>query len=324
MPHPHPQTKDKWFVCDDSGKVLPIWYAALEKAGSQTLYEDMKPVLRGPTGCQGLACKEVHYFELYWGRSNPYNEWYGTCSDFKTGKLVSDFTPSVVYWHFNPNRLKATYGSHYQEIVLQMGLREPLARTMSAFTHANKQGWIVFRHPHETFADHMDSFFKSWDEVGDPEHWITNLTSRSVEFRTVDQSLYYYCIRRYLDHGFLPSQFIVYPALMYLNHRDNLDTNPVLQAARSKLGPNTLRLPAGVKIKQAGANRNKGHHKTIEEELSKSVRKRLQQEVFGPANEKLMKLLAEESRNGMLLAGYTGQAGDVAAVTKWMTSGWAF
>eukprot|EP00405_Crypthecodinium_cohnii_P006256 CAMPEP_0194780764 /NCGR_PEP_ID=MMETSP0323_2-20130528/74442_1 /TAXON_ID=2866 ORGANISM="Crypthecodinium cohnii, Strain Seligo" /NCGR_SAMPLE_ID=MMETSP0323_2 /ASSEMBLY_ACC=CAM_ASM_000346 /LENGTH=101 /DNA_ID=CAMNT_0039718861 /DNA_START=27 /DNA_END=332 /DNA_ORIENTATION=- len=99
-----------------------------------------------------------------------------------------------------------------------------------------------------------------------------------------------------------------------------MNTNPVLEAIRRKLGKSVLRPLEKINATEIT---NRGKHDKLEEELpDQQMRHRLREEVFAPANHRLMSLLAEKVSEGMVLVGYKGKAGDVAAVTEWMTSMW--
>jgi len=318
--------KEKKFVCDNRGRVLPILIVGVQKAGTTTMFDDLVTTLwlRTDIDCHmdgelRWPCKELGYFGSQAYQGKPYDSFWGSCFKPEQG-LVADFTPENFHYPSIPKEMMSEYGSRSQNIVFLVGLREPLARMLAAFVNGFNVGWLYGHKRHLTFQDHVDEFLQMWDEKGQ-EEWIPTM-HQTNDYRTVDQGLYYYKLRNFLDAGFLPSQFVIFPSNVYFANRGNLDTNPVLEAVRARLGKSVLKPtlnPDSAKVA------NRGSHRTVEEELpNKEAMRRLQTEVFGAANKRLMELLSENMREGMTLVGYSGVAGDVAAITQWMESQWNF
>jgi len=317
----------KNFLCSSAGRALPVLFAGIQKSGSSTMFEDLWSTLSFRTDLPCIqkkddywwGCKEPHLL-VHGGIKKPsFSSVWGSCGADRRG-VLADFTPENFYFPYVPYRLRKIYGrSGSQELVFVMGLRAPLSRMLAAFSGGIRSGWIYHHErPNLTFAEHVSEFLQEWDTRGQSK-WLSTLW-RTNDYRTVDQGLYYFKLRHYLAAGFHPSQFIIYPARLYLDHRQNMNTNPVLEAIRRKLGKSVLRPLEKINATEIT---NRGKHDKLEEELpDQQMRHRLREEVFAPANHRLMSLLAEKVSEGMVLVGYKGKAGDVAAVTEWMTSMW--
>mmetsp|Transcript_96834 Transcript_96834/g.202321 ORF Transcript_96834/g.202321 Transcript_96834/m.202321 type:complete len:522 (+) Transcript_96834:229-1794(+) len=324
--HSHRQLGEKRFICDAEGKALPILISGVQKAGSTTIFDDLISTLWLRTDVQCIRgksfywpCKELHFFCKHKYGKRRFNSFWGSCARPRRG-LIGEFTPENYHFPHIPREMLHEYGAASKELVFLVGLREPLARMLAAFTDGLSVGWIYHHERNLSFQEHVDEFLEMWDQQGG-EKWIPEMYQTN-SYRTVDQGLYYYKLRNWIDAGVSLSQFIVYPGSIYLNHRHDLNKNPVLEAVRARLGKDLLR-----PIKRINDTKvsNKGHHKSLDEELPKHyTKKRMLREVFAPANRRLMELLADGSKNGMTLVGYEGEAGDVAAVTDWMESQWKF
>jgi len=312
---------------------LPILITGVQKTGSSTTYDDLMETLwlRSDVPCRASikgdpkkgfwGCKEPHLLCWKSYKKSAYRKAWGSCDNDQEG-VIADFTPENFRFPYIPARIQDVYGEEKsQEIVFLMGFREPLKRMLSAFDGGFHSGWI-YRHkrPGLTFEVHVQEFLQEWDKKGGakwiPELWKTN------DYRTVDQGLYYYKIKNFLNNGFLPSQFVVYPGNVYLENRDDLASNPVLEAVRERLGTHVLRPTENNRMTKMY---NKGKHNPLDDTLTNAtLRRRLEEEVYGPANKRFMKLLARMVDKGMTLVGYTGEAHDVPAVTAWMEGQWDF
>jgi len=298
---------------------LPILFSGVQKAGTTTMFSDLHKSLwlRRDFECDQPGrfeghfyhfqwqCKELHWFDAKSTEADRrYDLLWGSCRSPKTG-VIADFTPANFYYPYIPKRLRAVYGKKAsREIVFSLGLREPLRRMLAAFAHGLSAGWL-YQHSRQKlrFQEHVSEFLQQWDENGRAS-WIPTLW-KTKNYRTVDQGLYYYKIRNYLKAGFLPSQFVIFPGSLYLDHRGDLDKNPVLEALREKIGGRALR--PKTYIDEATVS-NAGHHGSVSDELTDEfLRARLDSEVFGPANTLLMQLLAEGVGQGMVLVGYSGE-----------------
>eukprot|EP00405_Crypthecodinium_cohnii_P019745 CAMPEP_0206480728 /NCGR_PEP_ID=MMETSP0324_2-20121206/37605_1 /ASSEMBLY_ACC=CAM_ASM_000836 /TAXON_ID=2866 /ORGANISM="Crypthecodinium cohnii, Strain Seligo" /LENGTH=376 /DNA_ID=CAMNT_0053957847 /DNA_START=43 /DNA_END=1170 /DNA_ORIENTATION=+ len=321
----------KTHICSEEGRALPVLIGGVQKTGSSTTFDDLVeslwlrqdmncsigPFSDGSMGGNFWACKEMRFLDRGNSKEKMLAAW-GPCSPPKEG-LIADFDPENFHVPYVPTKLVDIYGpTKSKEIVFLMGLREPLERMLSAFANGIKAGWIYHHtRPNMTFQEHVTEFFVDWEANGG-QQWVPTLVNKN-DYQTVDDGLYFNKVQYYLDAGFLPSQFIVYPCNLYMEHRDNLATNPVLKAVRERLGDDVL-LPKT--NNRMSTLTNGGQHDSLDDALSKPLQDRLQTEVFEPANQKLMSLLSKWKSQGMTLVGYTGEANDIPAITAWMKGKW--
>mmetsp|Transcript_16499 Transcript_16499/g.36030 ORF Transcript_16499/g.36030 Transcript_16499/m.36030 type:complete len:204 (+) Transcript_16499:76-687(+) len=201
------------------------------------------------------------------------------------------------------------------------GFRDPRRTMLSDYYYERWQGKIHIL-VEKNFEEWAHWALEHWrKKTAGPYTWLSLL---DLGFRPISVALYQYQIRNYLDQGFLPSQMVVYPGNLYVQYRDNLDTNPLLEALRKKIGKSLLRPPPVATTKKDKKHDNTGKHGTLEEELSAEVRAQLEEEIFVPEIKKLMELLAELIGQGLTLVGYSGEGNDVAAVTEYLSGAWVF
>mmetsp|Transcript_48227 Transcript_48227/g.103289 ORF Transcript_48227/g.103289 Transcript_48227/m.103289 type:complete len:263 (-) Transcript_48227:141-929(-) len=251
-----------------------------------------------------------------------YDSLWGNCSDPQPG-VALDFSTSTFMSPGSPSRVKEEYKQKYQEVIFLLGLRDPVNRTVSNYyftAHRHPDQWPVVN-----FPESVNTLLRQWSE--NPGAVWKQLSDMKRPRRDVLQSFpsfYYRHFRNWLDSGFLPSQMVVYPGEVYFKHRDDFDTNPVLQALRDRIGQSTFRLQHTWRNEKVW---NPGPPKEIygdDPSLVEAAKSRLENEIFAAENKKLFELLAEQVGKGMTLVDYTGKANDVEAVEKWMTSGWHY
>jgi len=324
----------KRFICTDQGLVLPIILAGVYKGGSTTFWLDLQPALWNvsPAGSAiahctrdpSQLCKEPNFFGRG-GDNYSFDLLWGRCTDAQPG-VVMDFSTGSLYAPWAPARVKMVYKQKYQEVIFAWGFREPVNRTISQYYYIArdrpKETWV-----NVSFPDQAQKILRSWwERFGGSCEKQTCLGTRGNNegLFWIQSSLYYRHLRMWLDEGFRASQMVIYPGNLYMKHRDNLKTNPVLEALRARIGHSTFNVTHPW---QQGSAANEGSRKHVFPEnatLVDAAKSRLEKEIFAAENKKLFQLLAEEVGNGMTLVGYTGKANDVEAVEKWMTSDWNY
>jgi len=319
----HPSSGKKGCLCDAAGRAFPkLQLLGAQKTGSTTLYNDLRPTLRlridmKCIGPDSWPCKESMWFN--WPQTKPYYKLWGLCSQVPQGSLMADFSMGNFKWPYAAQGMHEEYGRLAKDVVLAVSLRDPLKRMLSAFAHGVRDKWLYFAGKTPTFEEHCRQFFKEWDQRGSawlPEMW------RDLTYRTVDQSLYGYKLRVWLDAGFHPSQFVIYPGNLYLKHRSDVPNNPVLKALRARVGDEFFR---PMKI-DSTKKFNEGHnHGEVNHDLkSPQLRDRLNNEIFAPSNQLLVKLLSHGAQQGMTLVGYSGEASDEVAIERWLVNNWDY
>jgi len=294
---------EKRFLCDKNGSALPILFTGIRTSAYATLQKDVAATLWLP------ALPHSKQEELGDGR---YGKRWGSCSDPHPG-LVAEFMPGLIHRTQNARDLISIYGPMRKELVFLLGLREPFRRLFSNYLSEKKRGYRQSPTFEDLVAYVMMAFFLNQTKLE------RNATSKDEQL--VEAGLYHYQIRSFLSAGFLPSQFIIYPNDLYFQHRGDMDANPVLQAVRNKLGNNLLRPPENRAT--SAPVETPGDEITLEKGCAHAeLRQLIRDQVFAPANKKLVELLAEQVGKGMVLVGYKGEANDVAAVNEWLTSSW--
>lgn len=316
---------NKTFICVN-GRVLPkLQVLGAQKAASTTLFRDLFSVIgkRTDLDCNNVdeaiywRCKEPQVLFLIWKFKNvsEYGSLWGPCDSFRDAGVVADFSPDNLWPRYLPSRMSQAYGPATKEIVFVVSLREPKRRMLAAFANGIKSGWLYEGEKPPTFQEHVDSYFEATSRHN--KIWVDE-----PRFRTVMQSLYYMNLRMWLTApGYEAHQFIIFPGKVYLDHRDNMDTNPLLHAMRSRFGQHTLR--PNVAIDSEGVE-NKGNHSTLQELLTSETIRRLDNEIFLPQNIFLAQLLAVSMTKGTVLVGYEGRPLDAVAVLAWLEKGWDF
>eukprot|EP00405_Crypthecodinium_cohnii_P029736 CAMPEP_0206514338 /NCGR_PEP_ID=MMETSP0324_2-20121206/62059_1 /ASSEMBLY_ACC=CAM_ASM_000836 /TAXON_ID=2866 /ORGANISM="Crypthecodinium cohnii, Strain Seligo" /LENGTH=412 /DNA_ID=CAMNT_0054006755 /DNA_START=319 /DNA_END=1554 /DNA_ORIENTATION=+ len=321
----------KRFICNDEGRALPIIMAGIYKGGSTTFWLDLLPALWN-VSAEGAAiadcpynplhlCKEPNWF----GRPESkysFDTLWGRCTDDPPG-VIMDFSTGTFYAFSAPARVKMVYKQKYQEVIFAWGFREPVNRTVSDYYYASRlqpnKTWA-----NVSFPDHAQKILRTWSQTlhGSCENQSCLMGRGREGLLSAKSSFYYRYLRKWLDEGFRASQMVIYPGNLYMKHRDKLETNPVLQALRARVGQSTFNLSRAWRNGRAANKGSRAHVFPENATLVNEAKARLEEEIFAAENKKLFQLLAEEVGNGMTLVGYTGKANDVEAVEKWMTSDW--
>lgn len=111
--------------------MLPCWLClGTQKGGTTTLQQLLgkHPQVFLPT------CKEVHYFSLHYSRGLP---WYQSHYATAEGRCCGDITPYYLFHPQAPWRIQALL----PQARLVVLLRDPVARTLSQYFHAQRLGF---------------------------------------------------------------------------------------------------------------------------------------------------------------------------------------
>jgi len=334
-------TGSEGFLCDTTGHALPrLQVLGVDVSGMSTLFVDVAASLSTARTCKG--CTGSDFFDTI--QTTPYFTMWLSCDRILPGTLVSDFSLHSFKWPFAAQAMHEEYDTLAKDVVLAIGLREPLKRMLAEFAQgpkattiaastpkrpgepepvAGKPGHWLFGAPKDfPLEDYCRRFFQDLDSRGDG--WLSELW-RDLSYQPIDQSLYGRKLRTWLDAGFKPSQFVIFPGALYLKDRENITGNPLLQALRNKLGNKNLLRPTHRSKVSALALTRGGLYPPVKKGLQDDrLRDRLVNEVFAPSNRLLVKLLSEGAQAGMTLVGYSGEATDMAAIEKWLNDNWDY
>jgi len=295
-------------LCTD-GKMIPSLYV-LGAAKSATTSMAQELVAAGAR-CAGDR-KEYHFFKhsnllQYKEDSDAIRKkWLAGMPpcDTESRTLLGDFSPQSFRLVANPTQddsaerlpetLRSIYGpTMYKQITFVVLLREPLARA---------QSWFYYGHvPSTVFQASME------DQLSLAANgWAGNPSSSAVW-----GSYYGHHLGEWLK-SFDASQFLIVPFKAFTSG----DSSGICQDLSQRLSFNmecgtmtTHRLAFGAR------------HPSVEDDTTAEFRQKWG-EFFDPDKELLVNLLAQGHTQGMGLAAYSGKAGDVEDVQKWLEQSW--
>jgi len=246
------QTKDNLCI---EGRIVPeLLLLGAQKAATTTLAKELMSI-PGIIG-RVLAAedrffewKEAHIYDSLakWQNKDSWKQGYVTCTD-ETRIVSIDATPDYLHSTAAPQRILENYGDRAQHVKFIVLLREPLARTQSAFYHLREKAaaWGVKN----------SQIFKASFQQYIQQRLANNLTAMDQD--PVNVSLYPRQLANYFD-VFSSQQFSIAP------FRSVLEDSSLANHIAKRLGlPQMLQLGKPPQV-------NAHQHPTFEGDLEPSV-----------------------------------------------------
>jgi len=290
-------------LCMDGHLVPQFFLLGAQKTSTTTLANNLYA-----SGSIYFPAKQIYWDSEYHGRGTikelmffsqnvgledkvSWLNYYPKCSSFKRRVVATDCTPTL-YHSGSAKRIADFYGTLKSKLVFGVMLREPLARTQSAFYHHKAHKGRI---PEEmTFNEFIKGHLRDKSDIRDIM-WGSQYPKQ---------------LEKYFKE-FEPGQFWIVP----FRYNVSPDQFGIATSFTNTLW-NELGVPPG--DFEEGRHSNVHEHPQIDEDLDMNTL-RDAMNLFSSIAPAVTNLLASSN---FKLFGYTGKAGDKVAIKKWLTEGW--